>query len=269
MTPQLIAAYSTAIVAIIGAVGSLFYTVRTHGVATAQIASLVHPMLRTMTAVAASGSRTMYDGINANAEMIRQVWKPGNLVCFYSAGNSFIWTPAEKAMFPPDCLVGITLTADYTDDGSDVLDVEAGGATPAQVHAWIRAKKAKGYLRPTIYCSLSVVPAIRAETAEYVLGIDYDLFVADWDGTTQIPYPAAAAKQYRNVGPYDISVVFDPEWPHRSAPPPPPPPTTKTVLSPTVQLTVPGECDHVVVIPYAIVHGKAQRLSAWRISVPM
>lgn len=216
-------------------------------------------------------TRTMFDGINADAGIIRTVFQPGNLVCYYVAGNSYIWTEAEKALFPTDSLVGITLSADYFGPGSDVLDVEAGGASPDQVHAWIAVKKAQGYFRPTIYCSLSVVPAIRAATGNYILGVDYDLWIADWDGTTVIPYPAAAAKQYRNLGPYDVSVVFDSNWPHRKPPvvlPPPPPPTTKVVDSPAMQLTIPEAADHVVVIPYAIVNGKAERLPGWRIPAP-
>jgi hypothetical protein len=176
-----------------------------------------------MSTAFAASIRTMYDGINADARNILRAWHPGDLVCWYSAGNSYIWSAADKALFPPSALVGITITASYTGPGSDILDVEAGGATPAEVADWIRRKKASGYERPTIYCSLSLVPAIRAETGAYILGHDYDLFIADWDGTTAIPYPLAAAKQYRNAGGYDISAVYDPAWPHRTATPVPAP----------------------------------------------
>lgn len=167
----------------------------------------------------------MYDGINADAATIRAAWKPGDLVGWYAAGNSFIWTQAERALFPASALVSITLTASFLD--ADVLDVERGGATPAQVHAWIAAKKAAGYERPTIYCSLSTVPSVRAATGTYILGRDYDIWVADYNGTMTPPavpgLPAAswAAWQREAGANYDVSMVFDGAWPHRTPPAPP------------------------------------------------
>lgn len=212
-------------------------------------------------------TRTMYDGINADASLIAGVAKREDLVCWYAAGNSYIWTDAEKALFLPGQLVSITLTADFTE--ADVLDVEIGGATPDQTGGWITRKKAAGYLRPTVYCSLGTVPAVRAGTGRWVLGRDYDLWVADWNGARSLPYPSAAAKQYADPGAYDISVVFDDNWPHRKAtftPPPPPPPVFKTAISPQVVIRgVPTDADHIVVNATAIVHGKPVPLTSWHI----
>lgn len=175
-------------------------------------------------------TRLMYDAINSQAATIRRLWRPGDLAAWYVAGNSYIWTQAERALFPAAALVSVTLTASYL--GADVLDRERGGAAIDAVAGWIRAKRAEGYERPTTYCSLVDVPAIREETAELILDRDYDLWVADWDGSTALPpgVSLAAAKQYADRGAYDVSVVYDAGWPHRKAPsashPVPPPVAT-------------------------------------------
>lgn len=210
----------------------------------------------------------MYDSIGSNALWVRQyIWKPGNLIGYYIAGNSFIWTDAEKRLFPPDSLVSITLTASFL--GADVLDVEPGGASPSQCHDWIAGKKAQGYYRPTIYCSLANVPAVRAGTGAFILGKDYDLWVAKWDGNSTLPYPSAIAKQETDAGPYDVSVVYDPAWPHRKAtvtppPPPPPPPPVLKPVTVTHTYQVPQNADHLVVNAFAIVDGKAVALPTIR-----
>lgn len=169
-----------------------------------------------------AGIRTMYDGINADAAAIHSLWQPGSLVGYYTAGNSYIWTQAEKAMFPESALVGITLTAASARWEDDVLDIERGGATVDEAADWIRRKKESGYFRPTLYASLAIIPSIRVATGKYILGRDYDIWVADWDGTTSVPYPMAAAKQYSAAGKYDKSAVYDELWPHRRDAPPPP-----------------------------------------------
>lgn len=163
--------------------------------------------------------RLMYDGIDTDAAIIRSKWQPGDLVAVYLAGNSYIWDAAQRGLFPADSQVTITLTASYLD--ADVLDVEAGGATVAEVAGWITAKRLLGYDRPTVYCSLSILGAIRQATGALVLGRDWDAWVADWDGSTTDPVPLAAAKQFRDAGPYDVSAVYDAGWPHRTAATPP------------------------------------------------
>lgn len=78
----------------------------------------------------------------------------------------------------------------------DVLDVETGDATPDQTHGWISMRKSAGLYRPTIYCSLDTVQAVRNGTLEYLLGKDYDIWVAMYDGSTQNVYAGVSAKQY-------------------------------------------------------------------------
>jgi len=252
MDAALITAVTTSVVTVLGAITALVIAIRTHGNtvktitgnATANLLAAYKPML-------SAAFRLMYDGINADAAIIRSVYQVGNLVCYYVAGNSFIWTAAQKALFPSSALVGITLTASYTGPGSDVLDVENGGASESQVKGWIEAKKKAGYGVPTIYASLSLIPGIVEVVKPFVLGTDYDIWVAHWDGTTVIPYPAAAAKQFRNAGPYDVSVVFDNRWPRRIPTNAPPPVInfdlhvqTGTVV---LEWNVPSGADHCVV----------------------
>jgi hypothetical protein len=162
----------------------------------------------------------MYDGINSDAATIAQDFPAAQMVAGYVTGP-FAWTTAEWDLFPHAAHVTIATTAQA--DIGDVLDVEAGDAAPYQTEAWITMRKAAGLYRPTIYCSLATVPAVRAGTGHWVLGTDYDLWVAHWDGITQLPYPLAAAKQDLSTATYDVSAVYDNLWPRRHAPVIPPP----------------------------------------------
>lgn len=172
--------------------------------------------------------RTMYDGINADAAGIARDFPNAQMVAGYLTGQ-YAWTPAEWALFPRAVHVTIATTA--AANAGDVLDCEPGDATPDQVHDWIVMRRRAGLYRPTIYASKSVAPAIRAATRELILGRDYDLWDADWDGTTTPDYPLAVAKQFRNATGYDQSAVFDDEWPHRHAPVIIPPPVKPSILS--------------------------------------
>lgn len=100
----------------------------------------------------------------------------------------------------------------------DVLDIESGAATYADAFPFIEQRKAAGLFRPTIYCSLDSVANVRQATGKYVLGADYDLWVAHWTGTPHVAYPGSAATQYASKKAYDLSSVNDSGWPHRTAP---------------------------------------------------
>jgi hypothetical protein len=197
----------------------------------------------------------MYDAINSQAMTIRRLRKPGDLAAYYIAGDTYIWTPEERALFPPDALVSITLTASYLD--ADVLDRERGGAAVDEVAGWTHEKRAAGYERPTTYCSLADVPAIREATGALRLGIDYDLWVADWDGSQALPpgVPLAAAKQYRDAGAYDVSVVYDAGWPHRKAPSPGSPPSPPVATWPAGVVLRPGSSGAAVRVLQAALAG--------------
>lgn len=159
--------------------------------------------------------RTMYDGINADAAPIAKAFPQAAMVAGYANG-AYAWSAAEWALFPAAEHVTISVTASA--DEGDVLDVEKGDATPAQTEAWIAMRKAAGLYRPTVYCDLATVPAVRTGTGKYVLGTDYDLWVADYDGSTASTYAGCAAKQYATTSTCDISAVYDDAWPHRVPP---------------------------------------------------
>lgn len=167
--------------------------------------------------------RLMYDGINALAAGIARSFPDAVMVAGYVNGT-YAWTQAEWDLFPRAQHVGISVTASASE--GVVLDVENGDATPGQAEAWIRERKAAGVYRPTVYCSLATVPAVRAGTGAYVLGKDYDIWVADYDGSAAAPPvpgtpPASfAAKQYENTAAYDVSAVYDDGWPHLTPPVP-------------------------------------------------
>jgi hypothetical protein len=119
---------------------------------------------------------------------------------------------------------------DLVPNAGDVLDVETGDATPDQAAGWVRMRKAAGLYRPTVYCSRSSVPMVRAVTGSYILGVDYDIWVADYTGSPHevtapgSPVATCAATQYVSISNYDMSAVYDSAWPHRTPPAPPAPP---------------------------------------------
>jgi hypothetical protein len=168
----------------------------------------------------------MYDGINSLAAGIAKSFPNAAIVAGYING-AYAWTQADWDLFPHANHVQITVTASA--DAGDVLDVEAGNATPGQTAGWIERRKASGYYRPSIYCSLSAVLAVRQGTGAYILGRDYDIWVADWTGSPHevtapgAPSATCSATQYESTANYDVSVVYDAGWPHRTAPTPKPP----------------------------------------------
>lgn len=174
----------------------------------------------------------MLDGINALAAGIAREFPNAAKIAGYVNGT-YAWSQAEWNLFPRADHVTISVTASA--DEGDVLDVETGDATPGQCEAWIALRKAAGLWRPSVYCNLSTVPAVRIGTGKWVLGTDYDLWIADWDGTTALPYPLAAAKQERSTTGYDLSIVYDRAWPHRKAPAPPSPAPSPPALKAELQ----------------------------------
>jgi hypothetical protein len=158
-------------------------------------------------ATAAPQPRLMYDsydgtGIPGNARMVAGYpWWP------QSSWNKFAAVPE------------ILVVTSASENSGDVLDCESGDATPDQCGPWIKMRKAAGYFRPTIYCGASNVAAVRQGTGSYVLGTDYDLWIAEWNGSPASAYPGSVAHQYYNQPNqlYDLSSVFDPDWPHRTA----------------------------------------------------
>jgi hypothetical protein len=181
----------------------------------------------------------MYDGINSLAAGIAKSFPNAAIVAGYING-AYAWAQADWDLFPQANHVTITVTASA--DAGDVLDVELGNATPEQTAGWIEMRKASGYYRPSIYCSRAAVPAVRQGTGNYILGIDYDIWVADWTGSPHevtapgTPAATCSATQYESTANYDVSVVYDEGWPHRTAPtakPPTKPPATPAGIKAT------------------------------------
>jgi len=134
------------------------------------------------------------------------------------------WWPQEswnRFRGKPELLI----VTSASDNRGDVLDCEPGDAEPYQAEGWIRMRKAAGYFRPTIYCGESNYSAVRAGTGGYRLGIDYDIWIAFWNGSPTF-FGGAVAHQYYNAPSqaFDLSVVWDSGWPHRTDAKPKPPP---------------------------------------------
>jgi hypothetical protein len=156
----------------------------------------------------------MYDGIRADAPLIHSAFPAPAMVAGYLDGR-YAWTTTEWGLFPHAVHVEIAVFSATT--GGDVIDCESGDATPAQAAAWVRKRKAAGYDRPTVYCSRSVVPAVRQATGTLALGRDYDIWVADYTNAAH-QVAGCAATQYQNTAHWDVSAVYDDGWPHRKAP---------------------------------------------------
>jgi hypothetical protein len=155
---------------------------------------------------------TLYDGINTDAATIAKIIKPGDKVAYYNDGR-YAWTPEEIALFPHNEHITITVLGGV----ADACDCETGDMTPAQAAAWVRKRKLAGYLRPTVYRSLALMADIRQATGNLVMGKDWDAWVADYDNSPSNVYEGAALKQYRSTSGYDVSEIYDENWPHRSA----------------------------------------------------
>jgi hypothetical protein len=175
----------------------------------------------------------MLDGVNGLAAGIARDFPHAEMIAYYITGQ-YAWTPAEVALFPH--AAHVTIVTILTNAG-DVADCERGDLIPGQLEAWITMRHAAGLYKPTVYCSLSIVPEVRAGTGKHILGRDYDIWYAHYDNSPvfELPpgQPAAefAAKQYLNTPTHDVSVVRD-GWPQRQAPgPPPPPPAKPSILS--------------------------------------
>jgi len=164
--------------------------------------------------------RTFYDAITpANIPTNAQG------VCGYVDGK-YAWKAADWARFPHAVKVRIAVFSS-TNDGH-VLDVEPGCSTPANAPGWV-VRRRKAGIDPTVYCSLSQWPVVRAAFAAAKVTQPH-WWIAAYPGNGPALYPGSVAHQYANPGPVDISVVAD-YWPgvdHTSSSPASPFPTTTT-----------------------------------------
>lgn len=166
----------------------------------------------------------MYDGIAGDAASIAKAFPGATMVAGYVDGQ-FVWQQSDWNMFPKAQHILVSaIPGSSTAMTADVADCEDGDYDAAQAASWARAKIKAGYYRPTIYTSLDNAQAVRDATGSLILGVDYDLWIADYDGLPkQVVFSdgrKAALKQYNDFNFYDISAVFDDAWPHRKAPKP-------------------------------------------------
>lgn len=165
----------------------------------------------------------------------------GVLAAGYTTGSAGIaWTAADWTAHPH--AVRIDQDPAASDKTADVLDVETGAATAADVVPWFRAALANyekvarpGQRHPVIYASQSsLTPVANALVAGGVTANGPGLWIASWSlaesgAVTDIakaggPYPVVGV-QFMDNGLYDTS-VFSAAWLSTvsAAPAPPPPP---------------------------------------------
>lgn len=143
----------------------------------------------------------MYDSVNP-----ARIPRDAEMVAGYDNGP-YAWSAADWALFPNAVHVGIAVRATY--NGGQVLDVEAGDATPAQAPDWVSMRRAAG-VDPSIYCSQSTWPTVAREfNRQGVLAPHY--WIAHYDSDPRIPI-GAVAKQYANGPDWDASSVIG-FWP--------------------------------------------------------
>ncbi|HZP15638.1 MAG TPA: hypothetical protein VFA96_07435 [Nocardioides sp.] len=154
-------------------------------------------------------TRTMIDGVNTDAP--RMPTTGIQLVAGYVDGL-YAWSQDNWDRFPPGVIRVHIAVFSTTNDGH-VLDVEPGNATPAQAVDWVLMRRGAG-ADPTIYCSVSNWPVLRAAFAARDVPEPH-WWLAAYDDVAVIP-AGTVAKQYNDDlhlhQPYDISVVAD-YWP--------------------------------------------------------
>ncbi|MHB8671866.1 MAG: glycoside hydrolase family 25 domain-containing protein [Acidimicrobiales bacterium] len=151
--------------------------------------------------------RIMYDVVDAGAAPT-----DGDLYAGYIDG-AYRSYDALVGRFPDRIHVAIAVFA--STDAGQVLDVEQGDATPAQAPGWALRARARGQ-EPTIYCSASVWPDVRAAFgAQGVAEPHY--WIAHYDDDPTMP-AGAVAKQYQSTPGWDRSSVAD-YWPGIDAAP--------------------------------------------------
>jgi len=157
--------------------------------------------------------RKMYDGIMTDADEIAGVIQPGDLVAYYIDGI-FAWKQNQIALFPHNQHITITVLG----NPADIADCETGDLTPEGAADWVRRQKARGYDRPSIYRSFSLMDDIRRATGSLIMGKDWDSWVAHYDNNPNPDYAGEAAKQFHTQNDMDVSEVYDDLWPHRTKP---------------------------------------------------
>jgi hypothetical protein len=164
-----------------------------------------------------------YDATHAN---VGRVPKGVQAAGYVTGSGGVAWTAADWAAHPGAVRIDQSPELTSVDETADVLDVENGAATIADVAAWARAAlanfksgKRAGQRSPLVYCDgENVTPVANALVAGKVTGVG--LFIAKWGDTitqavTEVlaasgPFPVCGI-QFSSAGPYDID-VFSAAW---------------------------------------------------------
>lgn len=182
---------------------------------------------------------TVYDATRSNAGQLPKGVKAAG----YTTGTGTVpWYAADWQAHPD--AVRICQDVGATDTTADVLDVERGAATVADVVPWQRAAWKNrsegvrpGQRWPAIYVSAAgLTPVANAlQAAKITSGVF--LWIANWNLTAQQadtdvltgsgPWPIVAV-QYKSTASYDLSVVSGAWWGNVTPTPAVPSHPTKT-----------------------------------------
>jgi hypothetical protein len=179
---------------------------------------------------------TVYDMTGAN---IAAAPEGAQLAGYVTGTGDVPWTAADWAAHPG--AIRIDQDPAASDATADVLDVEKGAATVADVVPWARAAYAnrangvrQGQRWPAIYASAANITPIANALEDAAITSGVFLWIANWNLTqeqagTDIlsaggPWPVVGV-QFRNSATYDVS-LFSAEWlgDVTGAPPPTAPP---------------------------------------------
>jgi len=152
--------------------------------------------------------RTLLDATHDNVSALIPIATPGTMIAVYGTGSPDIeWTRADREEFPGH--VEVIIDQGFTDSplvSATVRDVERGAwsAGHAVRAEWVNPRK-------TIYCSRSVIPELQT------LGWKGDVWLASPGPMPTMPphYDGinVVAQQYGFHTRYDVSTVFDANWP--------------------------------------------------------
>lgn len=153
-------------------------------------------------------TRTMFDTLDVN--QLPHGW---DLLAGYVNGRTERHSYYDlKLRYPHAVIVGIDTENDPTNDDAQVLDIEAGDATPADAPAWFDEKIRRGIHRPTLYFSESLYTELVGRMGNRV----WDGWIADWGNEDRPIYHNEVARQIADHGPHneniDVSYVYDPTW---------------------------------------------------------
>jgi hypothetical protein len=163
----------------------------------------------------------MYDGINADAEIIHQNF-PHSPVATYINGG-YAWSPAQEHMFGRKIRISVEAGQPEAARYARCIDVERGAATAADVKPFLEVRAKYDKVNGTVYCDLSNVKPVLAACPDQDIprfwlayywqrpgspSREYVLSVLARDYGVDLPPEKAWACQYASYPQWDVSVVY-------------------------------------------------------------